>query len=289
VAAAPAAASAADDLPIEDYDELKVNEILPLLDDLDLDELEAVAQHEESNKNRTTILNRIVDRMDELEAEEAGAPTTVQAAVSDAVADAAAESIEEVGEPVVALSSAAGGAASAALPIDDFDALSESEVIAELQELDADELEAIADYEEANQNRDAVLDAIDDRLDVLEGIVPAPAAPPVPVAAAAPAKKTPAKKSPAKKVAAKAAPVPVTKAAAAPVKKTAAAPAKKTATKTAAKKAAPASAKKAAAAPAKKAASAPAKKATPAKKTAAAPKKAAPVKKATAAKKATKR
>jgi hypothetical protein len=282
------------DLPIADYDDLKVNEILPLLDDLDLDELEAVAQHEESNKNRTTVLNRIDDRMDELEAAEAGAPTTVQDAVatSDEVAEAAAETIETVGEPVVATAGAA-----ASLPIAGYDGLSEAEAIAALQSLDADELEAVADYEEANENRDAVLDAIDDRLDVLEGIVPAPAA-----AAAAPApvaKKSPAKKAPARKAVAvtgsakKATTTSAKKAAAAPAKKATTkaatpAPAKKSAAKatTAAKSTAKKAAAKKAAAPAAKATTA--AKST-AKKTAATPKKAAPVKKATAAKKATKR
>jgi hypothetical protein len=288
-------ASSAADLPIDDYDALKVNEILPLLDDLDLDELEAVAQHEETTKNRTTILNRIDDRMDELEAEEAGTPTTVNDIVTDELAEAAADSIEEVGEPVVATGATAASAAGS-LPIAGFGSMSESEAIAALQSLDADDLETIADYEEAHENRDAVLDAIDDRLDVLEGIVPAPA----PVAAAAtPAKKTPAKKAPAKKATAKkaaatpakaparkATPTTAARKAAAPAKKTAAAPAKKATT----------TAKKAAAAPAKKAstaakASTPARKATTtaAKKATAAPKKAAPVKKATTAKKATKR
>jgi hypothetical protein len=231
-------------LPIDGYDNLRVNEILPRLDGLGMEQLEAVADHEEGNKNRTTILNRIDQLLDELEGG-APAPTETIAAVEEVAA-----------------------VADDGFPIPNFDALSESQVIALLAGLDADQLETVADREEAGPNRDAVLDAIDDRLDVLEGIVPAT---------------TPAKKAPAKK---------------APAKKAPAAPAKKAAASRAPAKKAPA--KKAPAAPAKKAAAsrAPAKKA-PAKKAPAAPvkkaatkataKKSAPVKKASAAKKATKR
>jgi hypothetical protein len=276
---------AVDDLPIAGYDTMRVNDILPALDDLDLDQLETVAQYEESNKNRTTVLNRIDDLMDELEAAEAGGG----AAPSGDVAAAAVETIEDIGEPVVAVADAA----SDGFPIPNYDALDEDEVIALLDDLDADQLETVADREEAGPNRDAVLDAIDDRLDILEGIVPAP---PAKKAAAPPAKKVAAKKAvavPSKKAAAKkavAASAPAKKAATGAARKAAAAPAKATGS---AKKAAAGSAKKSSA-PAKKAATAPAKKATSTAKSAKAtkktvtPKKAAPVKKASTAKKATK-
>ena len=243
-------------LPIADYDSLRVNEILPALDDLDLDQLEAVAQHEENNKNRTTVLNRIDDLMDELEAQEAGGAAVVDLTDEDEVAAAVAESIETVGEPVVATASGAGG-----FPIPDYDDLDEDELIERLEELDADQLETVADREEAGKNRDAVLDAIDDRLDILEGIVPAPPAKAT-ATAKAPAKAT--SKAPAKAAAKKA-------------------PAKKVTPPTATRKAtAPTTAKKAAA---KKSASSPAKKAAPAKKTAAAKATKAPAR--SAAKKAT--
>jgi hypothetical protein len=225
LAAVPAATSSAPeaaapaDLPIANYASLRVNEILPKLDALDLDELEAVAQYEETNKNRTTVLNRIDALMDELEAAEAGGTTTTTAAAAapatassasatdDAVVEAAVESIEEIGEPVVALTAPTSSTTTAGgdFPIADYDSLSEDELIARLQDLDADQLEAVADREEAGPNRDAVLDAIDDRLDILEGIVPAPAAASAaPAPAPAPARKAPAKKATAaKKTAAK--------------------------------------------------------------------------------------
>jgi hypothetical protein len=259
-------AVSAGELPIAGYDELRVNEILPKLDDLDLDQLELVAQHEEDNKNRTTVLNRIDQLMDELEAEEAetGAPAVVATADRAAIDDAAAATIETVGEPVVAV---AGGDDD--FPIDDYDSLSEDEVIELLEDLDADELETVADREEAGRNRDAVLDAIDDRLDILEGIVPAPAPAKKAPAKKAPAKKAPAKKAAAKKAAAKKAPPVATRSTRTAVP-----------SKTAAKRVATPT--KRAAAPTKKASSAASKKAGTVKK-------AAPVKKATAAKKAAKR
>jgi hypothetical protein len=45
--------------PIEDYDELRVAEILPLLGELEPDELQEVRDRELAGKARTTVLNRI--------------------------------------------------------------------------------------------------------------------------------------------------------------------------------------------------------------------------------------
>lgn len=68
---APVAADASDDdewavdwgdevlFPIEDYDELRVAEIIPLLPELDPDELEEVRDREAATKNRASILARI--------------------------------------------------------------------------------------------------------------------------------------------------------------------------------------------------------------------------------------
>jgi hypothetical protein len=289
VAAATGSATAgagAAGLAIADYDSLRVNEILPKLEGLDLDQLEDIAQHEEANKNRTTVLNRIDALMDEIEA-----GPGESAAASDGVAEEAAASIAEIGEPVVAVADTTP-AASDGFPIPDYDALGEDEIIARLQDLDADQLETVADREEAGPNRDRVLDAIDDRLDVLEGIVPAASAPaPAPAKAAAP-KKAPAKTATAKKAAATTTTARKAAATPAPAKKAASTTARKAAASAApAKKAATTAKKAAAAAPAKKAAAttrkAPAT--TTAKKSATTVKKAAPVKKATAAKKATKR
>ncbi len=285
---AVSAPAASLDLPIADYDSLRVNEILPRLDDLDLDELEAVAQHEETHKNRSTVLNRIDARMDVLEAEEAGG--TVDEPADDETVDDAVAAIEEVGQPVqlddeVEEAEDEDESGDDGFPIPGYDDLSESALIPLLDDLDADQLETVADREEAGQNRDGVLDAIDDRLDILEGIVPAASAKP-----ASAAKKTGvAKKTPAKKAAAaprKVAAAPAKRAPAkrAPVKKAAAPAAKATKSTTKSTTKAPAKA----AAPARKAPARATATPAPARKSAAV-KKAAPVKKATAAKKATKR
>jgi hypothetical protein len=208
-------------LPIAGYDSLRVNEILPKLSSLDLDELETVAQHEESTKNRTSVLNKIDELMDALEAE--GAPVAAPAAT-----------VADVGER--------------AFPIADYDALDADEVVGLLADLDADELEEIAEYEETHANRDAVLDAIDDRLDELEGV--APAASRVATAVKITGKKATAKKAGAKKAstakkttaakkatAKKAASRPPAKKAAAAARTTATAAKKATAKKATAKKA----------------------------------------------------
>ena len=240
------------EFPIEDYDKLKVGEIIPLLPELDLDELDAVREREERGKNRATIVKRVDELIDELEAEEEAA--TAAAVPVPAIADAGGGI-----DATVAEEAAAAGGADAGLPIEDYDSLSVAKILPLLPELDDDELEDVAAYEETHRNRKEIIARIDEIFETGEG---------APGAAPAPAKKAPAKKAPAKKAPAKKA----------PAKKAAAASAKKTSAKKAS-----APAKKA---PAKKAA-APAKKA-PAKKTAA-KKAAAPAKKAAKAGKATKK
>lgn len=229
------AAVAALAFPIDDYDSLKVNEIVPRLNGLDLDQLDMVREREEQGKKRATVLGRIDDRMDALEAEHAATVVPPMPAIEEPSAAAVA-------------ATTGGGAAPADDSIDDliedYDKLSVAQILPLLSELDEDELEDVAAYEEDHKNRASVLDRIDD---LLEGEA----------AGAAPAKKAPAKKAAAQKAATKSA-----------------APAKKTATKSAVQ------AKKAtatkSAAPAKKA---PAKSAVQAKK-ATAKKSAAPAKKA---------
>ena len=244
--------------PIEDYDKLKVGEIIPLLPELDLDELDVVREHEVGGKNRATIVKRIDELIDELEAEEEAA--TAAAAPVATAEGPATQAVEAVGAGAGA---GAGGAlltpSGRPVPIENYESLSVAQILPLLPELDDDELEDVAEYEEANKNRPTILRRIDEIFETGEGAPAAAAAPAAEKAApakkaaatkkAAAAKKTPAKKAAASKAAAPAKKA-ATKKAAAPAKK-AAAPAKKAATKgTAAKKAAPA---KKAAAPAKKA------------------------------------
>lgn len=223
----PAAASrgrefAADEFPIEDYDELLVSEILPLLAELDVDELEVVREREQSGKARATLLRRI-EQLAEGEAE--GEPTVATPSFA-----ARATAVDEEEELV-------DGEDELMFPIEDYDDLRVSEILPLLPELYDDELELVAEREREGSNRASILNRIDDLL----GGEPEPA--PAPKRAAP--KKAAPKKAPARKTAAKkAAPVrkltPSKKAA--PAKKAAAkkaAPAKRAATatkKTAAKK-----------------------------------------------------
>lgn len=207
--------------PIEDYDDLKVAEILPLLPELDLDELEVVRTREARGKNRATIVKRVDELVEEIEAEELEADEL--------------EVEEAIEEPTVvtAVAPAAGG-----FPIEDYDSLSVTKVLPLLPELDDDELETVAEHEEAHKNRAQILRRIDEIFET--GEVAGAAAEKLGVAPAK--KKAPAKKAaPTKKTAAKKKTAPAKRAAS--VKKTAAkkkaAPAKRAASakKTAAKKA----------------------------------------------------
>ena len=57
-----------DDFPIAGYDTLRASQIIEQLPDLDLDELDMVQEREEQTKNRATVLRRVVERIEVLEA-----------------------------------------------------------------------------------------------------------------------------------------------------------------------------------------------------------------------------
>jgi len=191
-----------EEFPIADYDDLRVSEVVPLLPELDDDELEMVRDREEAGKARATILNRI----DELLAE----PEELEEA----------EAVDD-GEEAWADDE---------FPIADYDDLRVNEIVPLLPELDDDELELVREREEDGRARAGILDRIDDLL----GIEPPPTT--------APAKRASAKKAAPKKAAAKKAAPKKTAAKKAAPKKTAAkkaTPKKAAPKKTAAKKAAP--------------------------------------------------
>jgi len=171
------------DFPIADYDELRVSEILPLLPELELDELDVVRERELAGKRRSAVIDRIDDRMDELEG--VAAPVAVTAA------------------PPAAAPPDLGG-----FPIADYENLSVGEIVALIPDLSDDELDMLAEHEEQGQNRAAVLDAIDDQFEEVEiddeeqvAVVPVPVKK-IP-AKRAPVKKIPATTAPAKQVVAK--------------------------------------------------------------------------------------
>ena len=241
------------EFPIPDYEDRRVAEIVPMLADLDRDELEWVREVEAAGRNRTTVMRRIDDLLAESEGdpvdeeEDAGEDTLVGAAASfgrdeddedlDDEEEFEDEDDEDFEDELVA-------GDEDLFPIADYDELSVAEILPVLEELTLDELEEVGDREAEGQNRAAILDRVDELLD--EGEAAEAAAP-----AKRPAKKTTAKKATAKKTTAKKAGAKKTTA-----KKAAAT--KATAGRSAAKKAT--TAKKAGA---KKA---PAKKATAAKK-----------------------
>jgi hypothetical protein len=213
-AARPSAAAVDDGFPIEDYDQLLVSEIVPLLPELDLDELDQVRGREEDGKARASILRRIDALADELGAGGA-APRPADAAEEDEEEDEvdAAPAYDEDDDLL--------------FPIADYDELRVNQILPLLPELDDDELAVVADRERSGASRYSIIARIDELLGVT--VAPAKRAP----AKKAPAKKkATAKKAPAKKAAAtKKAPAKK----AAPVKKAVAA--KKATKKTAAKKA----------------------------------------------------
>ncbi len=204
-----------DDLfPIADYDDLSVSQIMPLLSQLELDELEDVRAREVAGANRSTLVTEI-DRYlsGELEA----------FTWDDDVVEEPAE--PEAPVPVV-------DPEAARLPIADYPQLNVAEVNAQLDGLTGAQLEQVRDFEAARDNRAGIVSEIDRRLS---------AAPPAQTrrssrrsAATSGANKAPSKKAPSKKAQAKKAPS--KRASAAGSRTTKAATKKSAAKKSAAKK-----------------------------------------------------
>ena len=178
VATAPTATAVDEaEFPIADYDDLRVSEILPLLPELELDELYVVRDREQQGKNRSAVIGRIDDLIADLEAEEGVAPAAVPPA--------------PVGEP------------EEGFPIADYAELTTEQILPLLEELDDDELEMVADREEQGQNRAVVLDTVDDLLERVPVGAPAVPAEPVEPVEERATRKVAAKKARAKKVPAK--------------------------------------------------------------------------------------
>lgn len=148
--------------PIADYDDLSVSQILPLLPQLELDELEDVRAREVAGADRSTLIAEI-DRYLSGELE--------------------AFTWEEDDESAAEAPAATTGRASTSLPIVGYDDLTVAEIRPRLADLSPDELERILDHEAARDNRKTIVNEIERRLD---SAAPAPAP--------APARKAPAKK-----------------------------------------------------------------------------------------------
>lgn len=148
--------------PIADYDDLSVSQIVPLLPQLELDELEDVKAREQAGANRTTLIAEI-DRYlsGELEAFSWSETDDEPAAAVPATPPAAPAPV-----------SGAGGDSA---PIAGYDSMTVADIRPRLSDLSAAELEQLLDYETARDNRKTIVADITRRL---EGGDDEPAAPP---------------------------------------------------------------------------------------------------------------
>jgi len=128
------------DFPIVRYDELRVTEILPLLVNLDSEDLKMVREEEAAGKGRASILARI----DGLLAR-SGGPARPAPAKRPAAKKAPSR-------------------AAVNLPIDDYDNLNVAQIQARLVGLSPPELRKVRDYEKRHKNRAGVLSRIEGAL-----------------------------------------------------------------------------------------------------------------------------
>jgi hypothetical protein len=194
--------------PIANYDALKVTDILPLLPELERDELEQVRAHETGGKNRSRILGRIDMLTSEAEWESpdedtwepepepvaARATRGAATATLRRPAPAVVEDIDDdfrddddyddLGDDDDFDDSFDDDYDDDLFPIADYDELKVGEIMPLLPELDDDELEQVRDREAAGQARGMILS----RIERLGGGR-------VATATRAPARKTAAKKS----------------------------------------------------------------------------------------------
>ncbi|HUR49513.1 MAG TPA: hypothetical protein VMY88_08330 [Acidimicrobiales bacterium] len=194
------------DFPIPDYEDRRVAEIVPLLADLDRDELEMVRELETAGRNRTTIVRRIDDLIAESDTEPLDDDEDDDA-LSGAAASFGREDDDEEGDVDEDLDDETAAGGDDLFPIADYDELSVAEILPLLDELTLDELEEVGDREADGQNRAAVLDRVDELLDegeAAEAAAPKKAAPKkTTVKKAAAGKKATTKKAAAKKTTAK--------------------------------------------------------------------------------------
>jgi hypothetical protein len=132
------------DFPIDRYDELRVTEILPLLANLESEDLKMVREEEAAGKARASILTRI----DGLLARDVGAARPAPAAPAKRSSTAA--------------KAPSRGAAN--LPIEGYDSLTVPQIQARLVGLSAAELRQLRTYEKRHKNRAGVLQRIEGAL-----------------------------------------------------------------------------------------------------------------------------
>jgi hypothetical protein len=164
-----------DDLefPIADYDELRVAEILPLLEELEPDEIEVVRHREMSSRNRGVVVRKLDELSGGVEAAPAGRPSTAPVAngtrqspavepdVDDSYDDEPAgydEGYERVEEE---FDDHGREDRHVAFPIADYDDLRLTEVLPLLPQLEPVELELVRQRELQGERRATLLNRID--------------------------------------------------------------------------------------------------------------------------------
>lgn len=130
------------EFPIDRYDELRVTEILPLLTNLDAEDLKMVREEEAAGKARASILARI-DGL--LGRSAAGARSTAAKRPAGPAKKAPSK-------------------AAANLPIEDYDNLNVAQIVARLMTLSQAELRQVRTYEKRHKNRAGVLTRIEGAL-----------------------------------------------------------------------------------------------------------------------------
>ena len=134
--------SVARDFPIDRYDELRVTEILPLLTNLDAEDLKMVREEEAAGKARASILARI------------------DGLLGRSAASARSTAAKRPAGPA----KKAPSKAAVNLPIDDYDNLNVAQIVARLMSLSQAELRQVRTYEKRHKNRAGVLTRIDGAL-----------------------------------------------------------------------------------------------------------------------------
>ena len=160
-----------DGFPIHDYEKLRATEILPMLAELDEDQLQAVRRREQAGKNRFMILSRIDDELQAREGEGWDADDEGWAEDEPTAApppEAAAEPEPEPEPAPVAGAVLVGPAGDGAFPIPDYDNLRALEILGRLSDLSSDELQAVRRREEGGARRAMILNRIDRLLEDAE-------------------------------------------------------------------------------------------------------------------------
>ena len=146
-----------DFFPIADYDELRVNEIVPLLPELYADELDVVEERERAGKARKVVLGRI-EQLRATAPTGEGADDGVEAELAPAVIEAEWAAVDDGWD------AAADGEVAGFFPIADYDELRVNEILPLLPQLTEDELVEVREHEGAGANRKTILDNIDRRV-----------------------------------------------------------------------------------------------------------------------------